>query len=125
MISSVKGLSPYTLQVEWDKITGVSEDVQSYIVEVINANITAEIKPVIGSSSETRLKHVFNDLQPNTRYDVRLQAENPSGLSDFSDIVSAKTLGERELFLFFAFTYNLNSVKVCSLLKFWSLSFFG
>ena len=100
VITSVTALSAFSLQVEWNTVTTASETVQAYLVEIINANITVEIKPEIELSNLTKLNHVFKNFEPKAKYDFRVRAKSTSTLSKFSEIVSARTLSEGKIYLF-------------------------
>jgi hypothetical protein len=45
---------------------------------------------VLGSESES---HFITHLKPGTAYDIKIQAFNSAGASNFSSIIAAKTLG--------------------------------
>ena len=111
VISSVKALSASSVQVEWNTISSGSEDIQSYVIEFINANMTHEVKAETLLNSQTTMRHDFMDLKPNTRYDLRIRARNPNGFSKYSDVVSVTTLKEGKLYLIVPFLMRTMSTS--------------
>lgn len=89
---SGNAISPTEIKVTWNVINDPSERIRSYVVEIVNSSVQAELLAPVLAPSTRMLSHMFSNLSPDAKYDFRVRAKNPAGLGPWSDVVTVRTL---------------------------------